>query len=44
MYLLGPLIIDQLFFESINTFDFTNNLAIGIRATLIDIEPVNLFP
>ena len=44
MYLLDPLIIDQLFLGSINTFDFTNNLAIGIRATLIDIELVNLFP
>ena len=41
MYLLGLLIIDKLFLRLINTFDFTNNLTIGIRATLIDIKVVN---
>ena len=29
MYLLGLLIVDQLFFSSINTLDFTNNLRVG---------------
>ena len=38
MYLLSHLIIDKLFLDSITTFDFINNLAIGIRATLINIE------
>ena len=43
MHLLGPLIIDQLFFLSINGFIFTNNLTIGIRITLIGIEVSNYF-
>ena len=43
MYLLDLLIIDQLFFGSINTLDFINNLTIGIKAPLIDIEAVNFF-
>ena len=36
MYLLSHLIINKLFLDSINTFDFINNLTIG--ATLINIE------
>ena len=40
MYLLSLLIIDKLFLGSINIFDFINNLVIGIRAILIDIEAV----
>ena len=43
MYLLGLSIIDQIFLGSINTFDFTNNLDIGIRATLIGFEAINFF-
>ena len=34
MYLLGFLIVDQLFFGSINNLDFTNNLA--LEAITID--------
>ena len=37
IHLLSPLIIDELFFGSINAFVSTNNLAIGIIATLIGI-------
>ena len=40
MYLLGLLNVDQLFLDSINTLDFTNNLAIGIRAFLINFEAI----
>ena len=36
MYLLSLLIIDQLFFGSINTLDFINNLIIDIKTALID--------
>ena len=36
MYLLSPLIIDQLFFELINTLNFINNLIIDIKTDLID--------
>ena len=36
MYLLGLLIIDQLFLGSINIL----NLTIGIRSNLIDIEAI----
>ena len=43
MYLLGLLIIDQIFLGLINTLDFTNNLDIGIRATLIDFEAIKFF-
>ena len=41
MYLLGHLIIDQLCLRLINILWFLqNNLAIGTRITLIDIEAV----
>ena len=34
------LIIDQLFLDLINTFDFINNLASSIRTILIDIKTI----
>ena len=41
MYLLDLLISDQLFLKSINTLGFyKNNLAIGIKTTLIDIKAI----